>query len=67
METLGAWAPAGLKFVKDIGKRIEDNNGVKQSTSYIFQSISMAVQRGNVASIRGSVPNVKSLTELYNL
>ena len=63
METLGSWGPLGLKFVKDIGKRIEDNTGEKRSTSFLFQAISMAVQRGNAASIRGSIPNAKSLSE----
>ena len=26
METLGSWAPMGMKFVKDIGSRIADSN-----------------------------------------
>ena len=66
-ETLGSWGPSGMKFIKEIGKRIQDNTGDKRSTSFLFQSISMAVQRGNVASIRGSIPNTKTLTELFYL
>ena len=42
-------------------------NGDKRATSFLFQSISMAVQRGNVGSIRGSVPNAKILHELFYL
>ena len=66
-ETLGSWGPSGLKFVKEIGKRIEDHTGEKQSTSYLFQSISMAIQRGNSTSIQGSVPDTRSLNEIFYL
>ena len=66
-ETLGPWGPQSLKFIKEIGKRIADNTGEKRSTCYLFQSLSMAAQRGNVTSFRGSVPNTKSLTEIFYL
>ena len=67
VETLGSWGPAGLKFIKDIGTRIATATGEKRSKYFLFQAISMAIQRGNVASIRGSVPNSKTLHELYYL
>ena len=66
-ETMGSWGTSGLQFIKAIGQRIQDNTGEKCSTSDLFQSISMAVQRGNVSSIRGSVPNAKTLNELFYL
>ena len=66
-ETLGSRGQAGLKLIKDIGQRITLNNGEKRSTSFIFQAMSMAIQRGNISSIRGSVPNSKTLNELYYL
>ena len=67
METLGSWGPSGLKFVKEVGKKISDSTGEKRSTSFLFQAISIAVQRGNAASIRGTVPSLKSLNEIYYL
>ena len=67
VETLGSWAPSGLKFIKDIGERIAQSTGESRSTSYLFQSISIAIQRGNVASIRGSVPNCKTMNEIFYL
>ena len=67
METLGSWAPMGLKFVKDIGARITDAHGDKKSTSFLFQAIGIATQRGNAASIAGTVPSAKRLDELYYL
>ena len=66
-ETLGSWGPSGLKFVKEIGQRIEEHTGDKQSTTHLFQRISMAIQRGNSISIRGTVPDAKSLDEIFYL
>ena len=67
METMGSWGPSGLAFVKEIGQRIADATGEKRSTSFLFQSIGLAAQRGNIASVRGSVPNARSLEELFYL
>ena len=66
-ETLGSWGKQGLQFIKDIGQRIADINGDKRSTCFLFQSIGMAIQRGNAASITGTIPNMKRLHELYYL
>ena len=66
-ETLGAWGPLGLKFLKDIGSRISESTGEKRSTQYLFQRLSMATQRGNVASILGTTPNMRNLDEIFYL
>ena len=66
-ETLGSWAPLGIKFIKEIGSRITEANGDKRATSYLFQSISIATQRGNAASIAGTIPSARTLDELYYL
>ena len=68
-ETLGTWGKVGLKFLKDLGKRIIEATGEKRSTCYLFQTLSMAVQRGNVASIKGSVPDAykEKLDEIFDL
>ena len=67
VETLGSFAPMGLQFVKDLGKRIIEINGDKRSTMYLFQRLSIAIQRGNAASITGTLPSASSLDELYYL
>ena len=67
VETMGSWGQMGLKFVKDLGSRIADVTGETRSTSFLFQSLSMAIQRGNAISISGTAPNTKSLHELYYL
>ena len=66
-ETLGSWGQSSLKFIKEIGSRIKDTTGEPKSTGYLLQSISVAIQRGNCASIIGTVTNQKRLDELYYL
>ena len=66
-ETLGSWSQSSLKFVKEIGSRIADANGEPRSTRFRLQAIGIAIQRGNAASITGTVPNAKRLDELYYL
>ena len=56
-----------LKLIKEVGKKISDLTGEKRSTSYLLQSISIAIQRGNAASVMGTVYNNKKLKEIYNL
>jgi hypothetical protein len=41
--------------------------GEKRSTSFLIQRVSIAVQRGNVASILGTLPQGKELEEIFNL
>ena len=50
VETLGSWGQMGLQFIKDLGSRIAEDRGDKRATSRLFQSIRMAVQRGNAIS-----------------
>ena len=67
METMGCFAPMGLQFIKDLGKRIIEINGDKRSTIYLFQRLGIATQRGNAASITGTLPSSRTLDELYYL
>ena len=67
VETLGSWGSESLKFMKEIGKRIQENTGEKRATAYLIQSISMSIQRGNAASILGTVGPTRKLDEIYDL
>ena len=67
VETFGSWGPESLKFIKDIGKQIQENTGEKRATSYLIQSLSMTIQRGNAASIIGTVGETQKLEEIYDL
>ena len=67
METLGPWGESSRKFIEELGARITLVSGDKKETSQLFQKISMAVQKGNVISIRGSLPNPRSFNDYYSL
>ena len=45
IETYDAYGAQGIKLVKKIDKKIQDATGEKLSTFYLFQSISMAIQK----------------------
>lgn len=51
----------GLDLVKKIGTKITDKTGEKRSTMYLLQRISHAIQKGNTASILGTIPPSKDL------
>ena len=67
VESLGVWGPAGYKFIKDLGRMTCEKTKEKRSTSFIMQSISMEVQRSNVACITATVDSPKLLNELFEL
>ena len=65
LETFGSWGPSGQKFIQDIGSRIALSTGEKRSRYFLFQAISMAVQRGNVISVLGTTPDAKKMEEIF--
>ena len=67
IETLGAFGSEGSSFIKNIGPKIQNLTGNKWSTFFLFQSLSMAVQRVNAASILGTVQPGRKLDEIYYL
>jgi len=67
VETTGVWAKESLLFIKEIGRRIAEASGEKRSTSFLLQRLSIAVQRGNVAAVLGTLPPGKELEEIYIL
>ena len=54
-ETLGAVGPRSLQFLSN---RIRKTTGEVKAHQYLLQQLSVAVQRGNAASVLGSVGNV---------
>ena len=44
-----------------------ESTGEKRSTAYLIQSLSMTIQRGNAASVMGTVGPTKKLDEIYDL
>ena len=67
VETMGAWGHSSLKFVQEIGERMTLASGDKQATFKLLQNITMELQRGNIASIIGTLPSPKSFNQLFYL
>ena len=67
IETLGSFGPHALDFIKDIGHKIAESTGEKKSTSYLMQTIGMAIQRGNSSCILETVLDSKKLDGVYYL
>ncbi|OXA39608.1 hypothetical protein Fcan01_25760 [Folsomia candida] len=65
METTGVWGQEGLSLINQIGERITARTGQPNSVTFLRQRISLAVQRGNVASILGTLPEGRELEEVY--
>ena len=64
---MGSRSPGSLKFVKDLGSRITEATGEKRAKSFLFQSLSMNLQRGNALCVMGTVAHHRKLDEIYNL
>ena len=67
VETFGSWGSESHKLVKEIGKKVMEETGEKPSSFYLFQSISMAIQRGNASCVLGTIPHTEGLEEIFDL
>ena len=65
VETFGSWGSEGHKLVKEIGKKVMEETGEKRSAFFLFQSISIAIQRGNASCVLGTVPHSEGLEEIF--
>ena len=54
VETAGTFGPQTRAFLKDLGCRITRATGDMRSHSYLVQRVSVAIQRGNAASVAGT-------------
>ena len=62
-ETSGAFGPEAHKVITDIGKRLQRQSGELRERLWLYQRLSLAVQRGNAATIIAAVtaaaPNLR--------
>ena len=66
-ETFGAWAPMSWKFLKDLGQKIRTITGQQNSTYFLIQSLGVEIQRGNAASVMGTLASPERLEEVFYL
>lgn len=55
-ETMGPINSKGILFLSELGRRLTVNTGDKRETAFLFQRISMAMQRYNAICFHGSFP-----------
>ena len=56
VETMDPWDAQGLEFIKEVGRRMSRVSNDPRELQFLFQRLSVAVQRGNAASVMGSMP-----------
>jgi hypothetical protein len=56
-----------LKSINVIGNRLIAESGDSKSKKFLLERISLAIQRGNAASIRGTFPDSAILSEIFVL
>lgn len=54
VETSGVWGGEAKALIRDLGRRIASRGHDRRSGSYLAQRLSLAIQRGNAASIMGT-------------
>jgi hypothetical protein len=65
VETLGALGDGAVELMHDLGRRISVVTGEPRATEFLLQRLSVAIQRGNAASVLGT--DVNSTTLAKNL
>ena len=61
VETLGPLCASGAEFVTELGRRVASNSGDPRESSFLFQRISITIQRGNAAAVLASLKSVSDL------
>jgi len=57
IKTAGSWGREAIELVQEIGRRIADITADNRETTFLFQRLSVALQRGNVVSFLGTFPS----------
>ena len=58
LETHGPVCKAALDLFADLGRRIAERTGDPREGAFLFQRVSIAIQRGNAAALHGSFGDV---------
>ncbi|CAH2264908.1 jg5719 [Pararge aegeria aegeria] len=66
VETLGPWGPEARALFKELSKRVIESTVDPRAGSYLGQRISLAIQRGNAASILGTVPRCGAFEDVLD-
>jgi len=53
VETLGVHGAGAVELLHELGRRITESTSERRATEYLLQRLSVAIQRGNAASVLG--------------
>lgn len=67
VETLGPWGESAHKVFKECSRRLVELTRDQRAGSYLAQRISIAIQRGNAASLLGTLPCDGDLGQIFYL
>ncbi|XP_055327217.1 uncharacterized protein LOC129580633 [Paramacrobiotus metropolitanus] len=67
LETMGSCGGSTRHFINEVGRRIKEQTGEARATEFLWQRLSVEIQRGNAASVLGTVGCSKQLEELFFL
>jgi hypothetical protein len=56
VETLGTFGEEALELVSELGRRLRNTTGDPREKTWLIQRISVAIQRGNAASVLATIP-----------
>ena len=66
IETAGPFGPETFSFLRELGCRLKQVTGEAKSFSYLQQRLSIAVQRGNAASVMGTMGGNTSVFDFFS-
>jgi hypothetical protein len=66
-ETVGPWCNETIGFINVIEDRLIAESGDSKFKKFRFERISLAIQRGNTVSIRGTFPHSALLSKIFAL
>ena len=55
-EALGAVNSSGAAFFRELGRRLSSSSNDRRATEFLFQRLSVTLQRFNAVAFRGSFP-----------
>ena len=65
VESLGALGDCATDFFPKLGQRISVATGEPRSSQFLFQRLSVAIQRGNAACVVGTLPGSRGLEDIF--
>ena len=61
------WGAGARAFLTDVGSRVKQATGNPRAMEFLRQRVSIEIQRGNAASVMGTVDNAKDWSALFLL